>query len=408
MIFLAVAFLITVCGHVLLYRFAVRCLEFAHPAARWGILVVFLLLAVSFMAAFFLMRWSETPLTIGYYKASAVWFALFVKLLLAVGATWLVYGLLRAAGVTAVSFRMLAAVCVLLGVGWALHGFWSAFHPVIRRVDISFDQLPESWRNKTVVQLSDVHLGHFHTAAAMERLAEQVNALAPDLVVITGDLFDGMIDGLPAFAAPLSRLKAKNGVFFVTGNHELYAGERRCLEILEQAGIRVLSNEVVDLDGLAMIGIAYPGIRSQADLRGLELLSPAGGPPPPSILLFHTPSDILRSTLRDGRSATYWRPDTSFALARQLGVSLQLSGHTHRGQFFPFGLLTRWIYNGYDYGLHREGGFSIYITSGVGTWGPPMRTGGPAEIVALTLKPAAEQPFQVQPGPGPARKSRLD
>jgi hypothetical protein len=100
--------------------------------------------------------------------------------------------------------------------------------------------------------------------------------------------------------------------------------------------------------------------------------------------------------MRDGRTATYFRPDTSFALARRLGVSLQLSGHTHRGQFFPFGLLTRWIYNGYAYGLHRADGFSIYISSGVGTWGPPMRTGAPPEIVAFTLKPGGRPHPQVE------------
>lgn len=400
MIFLSMAFVITACAHFMLYRFAVRCLEVVHPVARGGVLFVFMLLGVSFIAAFFLLRWEENPLTVGLYKVSAVWFALFIKLALAVGATWSIYGLLRAVGFTATSFRTIAAVCVLLGVGWALYGFWSAFHPVVRRVDLTFDHLPETWRNGTIVQLSDVHLGHFHTAAAMDRLAEQVNALSPDLVVITGDLFDGMIDGLPTFVAPLRRLRAKNGVFFVTGNHEVYAGQRRCLEIVEQAGIRVLSNEVVDIGGLALMGIAYPGIGGEADIRGLELLSAESGLRPPSILLFHTPSNILRPAMREGRSATYWRPDTSFALARQLGVSLQLSGHTHRGQFFPFGLLTRWIYNGYEYGLHREDGFSIYITSGVGTWGPPMRTGAPAEIVAFTLKPAGGVPHQAQQGSG--------
>ena len=397
MMFLSVAVLIIVGAHFMLYRFAVRCLEIAHPAARAAILVVFMLLGASFIAAFFLLRWDENPLTIGFYKVSAVWFAVFIKLALAVGATWLLYGFMRLLGATAISFRLLALVCVLLGLGWALCGFWSAFHPVVRRVDLPLDPLPETWRHKTIVQLSDVHLGHFHTASAMERLADRVNGLSPDLVVITGDLFDGMIDGLPAFVAPLRRLKAKKGVFFVSGNHEVYAGQRRCLEIVQQAGIRVLSNEVVDIDGLALMGIAYPGIGGKADIRGLEMLSAAGALRPPSILLFHTPADIRRPAARDGRAATYFRPDTSFALARQLGVSLQLSGHTHRGQFFPFGLLTRWIYNGYAYGLHREDEFSLYIYSGVGTWGPQMRTGAPAEIVAFTLKPGGPLHPQVQP-----------
>ena len=99
--------------------------------------------------------------------------------------------------------------------------------------------------------LEDVHLGHFHTAAAMERLAERVNALAPDMVVITGDLFDGMIDGLPGFAEPLKRLSARKGVYFVTGNHEVYAGLRRSLDVVARADIRVLFNEVVEIDGLS-------------------------------------------------------------------------------------------------------------------------------------------------------------
>ncbi len=395
MIFLSVVLVLTLCAHFMLYRFAVRCLELFHPAARAGTLVVFMLLGVSFMAAFLLLRWQENPLTIGFYKASAVWFALFIKLTLAAGATWLVYGLMRAAGSTAMSFRMLAAVCVLLGVGWALWGFWSAFRPVLRHVELPLAHLPESWRNKTIVQLSDVHLGHFHTVAAMERLADRVNALSPDLVVITGDLFDGMVDGLTAFAAPLRRLKARSGVFFATGNHELYAGQRRCLEVVEKTGIRVLSNEVVDVDGIALMGVAYPGLVDESGIRGIEMLSAEGADRRPCILLFHTPSDIRRHPQGHSRSATYWHPDTSFALARRLGVSLQLSGHTHRGQFFPFCLLTRWIYSGYDYGLHREEGFSIYISSGVGTWGPPMRTGSAAEIVVFTLRPTA-------PAAGPA------
>ncbi|RPJ71877.1 MAG: hypothetical protein EHM15_10155, partial [Desulfobacteraceae bacterium] len=255
MIFLSVVLLLTVTAHFMLYRFAVRWLEILHPAARGGLLVVCMLLSVSFIAAFFLLRWDENPLTIGFYKASAVWFALLVKLTLAVGAAWLVYGLLWVVGSTAIGFRMVGAVCVALGLGWAAFGFWSAFRPVTTHVGLALDHLPESWRGNTVVQLSDVHLGHFHRPSAMERLAERVNALSPDLVVITGDLFDGMIDGMPEFVPALSRLKARRGVFFVTGNHEVYAGQRRCLEMVKAAGIRVLHNEVVDIDGIALMGI---------------------------------------------------------------------------------------------------------------------------------------------------------
>jgi predicted MPP superfamily phosphohydrolase len=274
-----------------------------------------------------------------------------------------------------------------LALCWSAYGFWTAFHPIIRRIEIPLDRLPDQWRGKTIVQLSDVHLGHFHGPASMERLAERVNSLHPDLVVITGDLFDGMIDGISEFESPLKRLTALHGVFFVTGNHETYAGLQRCLDIVARTGIRVLFNEVADIDGLYLMGVAYPGIHDQSEIRGFgNAPMPASGLQP-CILLFHTPTDIRHDNTRDRRSATYFHPDTSFALSKELGVSLQLSGHSHQGQIFPFGLITRWIYNGYDYGLHREEGFAVYTSSGVGTWGPPMRSSGaPPEIVAITLR----------------------
>ena len=389
MIFVSVFFLVSVTTHFFLYRFAVRSLAVTHPAGRALMLGVFAVLALSFMAAFFLIRWDENPFTIGFYKISAVWFALSINLVLAATATWLLYGSLRACGVSAASFRVLAAACVLLGLTGSAWGFWSAFHPGLTPVEVRLENLPESWRDKTIVQLSDVHLGHFHTAAALERLAERVNALAPDMVVITGDLFDGMIDGLPGFADPLKRLSARRGVYFVTGNHEVYAGLRRSLDVVARADIRVLFNEVVEIDGLHLMGIAYPGVADEREIRGVERLTRPGPDHRPCILLFHTPTDIRHDGTLDRRTATYWRPDTSFALSKKLGVSLQISGHTHRGQIFPFGLLTRWIFNGYDHGLHREEGFAIYTSSGVGTWGPPMRTGASPEIVVFTLRAAS-------------------
>ncbi|HSO62666.1 MAG TPA: metallophosphoesterase [Desulfobacterales bacterium] len=389
MIFVSVFFIVSVTTHFFLYRFAVRSLGLTHPAGRALMLAAFAVLALSFMAAFFLIRWDENPFTIGFYKISAVWFALSINLLLAASSTWLLYGGLRVCGVSTASFRVLAAACVLLGLAGSARGFWNALHPGMTPVEVRLENLPEAWRDKTIVQLSDVHLGHFHTAAAMERLAKRVNALAPDMVVITGDLFDGMIDGLPGFAEPLKRLSAHKGVYFVTGNHEVYAGLRRSLDIVARAGIRVLFNEVVEIDGLNLMGIAYPGVANEREIRGVERLTPPGPDHRPCILLFHTPTDIRHDGALDRRTATYWRPDTSFALSKKLGVSLQISGHTHRGQIFPFGLLTRWIFNGYDYGLHREKGFAIYASSGVGTWGPPMRTGTSPEIVVFTLRAAS-------------------
>lgn len=386
MIFLSVFLTLTALAHFALYRFILRWLGVSHPVLKTILLAAFSFLAISFLAAFLLLRWTENPWTIQFYRFAAIWFAIFVKLMLAVGATWLLYASVAMTGAAPASFRGLASGCVLLALTWLLYGFWNAFHPIIKPVEIALENLPEQWRGRRIVQLSDVHLGHFHGPASMMRLAERVNSLQPDLVVVTGDLFDGMTDGLPEFEAALKQLRARYGVFFVTGNHEVYAGLRRCLDLVSRTDIRVLFNEVVQVDGLCLMGVAYPGIRDKSEIRGLGDLSPSASLRRPCILLFHTPTDIRHDHDQDRRTATYFRPDTSFALSKELGVSLQLSGHSHHGQFFPLGLLTRWIYGGYDYGLHREGGFTVYTTSGVGTWGPPMRTGTSPEIVAITLK----------------------
>jgi predicted MPP superfamily phosphohydrolase len=238
------------------------------------------------------------------------------------------------------------------------------------------------------VQLSDVHLGHFYGTEFLNDLVRKVNDLEPELVFITGDLFDGMSKTFSHFADGLNRLKAKKGIYFITGNHETYIGRHRALKILENTKIRILDNEAVEVDGLQIIGISYPGIRGIHEIRGFEILPQNPANKKPRILLFHTPTNIRLKggDGLDNHFATYWVPDTSFALNKKIGADLQLSGHSHAGQIFPFGFLTKLIYNGYDYGYHHLSDFSNYTTSGVGTWGPPMRTGNSPEIVVIDLK----------------------
>ena len=133
------------------------------------------------------------------------------------------------------------------------------------------------------------------------------------------------------------------------------------------------------------MGISYPGIRGPHEIQGLEKHPQISSNNSPRILLFHTPTNI-RPKGGDGLDhhfATYWVPDTTFALNKEIGTDLQLSGHSHAGQMVPFGYLTKLIYKGYDYGFHRLSNFSIYTTSGVGTWGPPMRFLAPPEIAVI-------------------------
>jgi predicted MPP superfamily phosphohydrolase len=387
-LFLSLVLTITFGAHIVLYRTLVNCFDIENWTLKSFLLFSLTFLALSFMASFFLLRWKENGLTVGFYVFAATWTGMLVNLLLAAGLTWLSIVTLRIAGYHP-NARTIAAFWLIMAVLYSAYGVWNASQPRIKKMDVAIENLPDYWKNKVIVQLSDVHLGHIQGLRFLNRLVKKVNAVQPELVLITGDLFDGMDTDLSAFADPLDRIKARQGIFFVTGNHETYIGLSRVFSVLKKTNIRVLQNELVQINGLQILGISYPGIQELGDIKGLQKATSNFSKDSPCILMFHTPTNFLRNdqkdTSADRHFATYWFPDTSFDLPKQLGVDLQLSGHTHRGQIFPFGYLTNLIYRGFDYGRHRLGGFSIYITSGAGTWGPPMRTGNSPEIVVIRL-----------------------
>jgi len=386
---LAVILALTIGAHVLFYRAIIRLFVISSPGPKISLFVILLLLSLSFMASFFLLQWQENSLTSGFYIFSASWTALFLNLLLAALLSWIIIAAVWFAG-TYPNTRLIGAACLALAVLFTGYGVWNAFDPRARKLEIEFETLPDQWKDKTIVQLSDVHLGHFYGRKYLKNLVQRVNSLNPELIFITGDLFDGMAKKVSHFAAGLNGFKANKGVYFITGNHENYIGLNRALNTLGKTRIRILQNEVIDVDGLHIIGISYPGVTGVDEIHGLEKLSRNSSDNSARILLFHTPTNI---SLRGGNGldrhfSTYWVPDTTYAMAQNLGVDLQLSGHTHAGQIFPFGYLTRLIYKDFDYGLRQLDNFSIYTTSGVGTWGPPMRTGNSPEFLVITLKRA--------------------
>jgi len=386
-IFLGAILALTIGLHMLFYKAVIRVFAISGPALKTSLLIVLFLLALSFMTSFFLLQWQENYLTVWFYKFSAVWVGLFLNLLPAALVSWIIMAAIRMTG-SNLPTRWIAVACIVAAVLYSAYGVWNAFHPRIKKIEVQFENLPPQWKNKTIIHLSDVHLGHFYGTEFLNNLVRMVNALNPEAIFITGDLFDGMAATISHFAVGLDQLKAKKGVFFVSGNHETYVGLNRALNVLKKTKIQSLHNEIIEVDGLQIMGISYPGIRGAHEIRGLKKLSQNASSKKPRILLFHTPTNI-RPKGGDGLDhhfATYWVPDTSFALNKEIGVDLQLSGHSHAGQLFPFGYLTKLIYKGYHYGFHRLSRFAVYTTSGVGTWGPPMRTGNSPEIVVIDLK----------------------
>ncbi|HUN26036.1 MAG TPA: metallophosphoesterase [Steroidobacteraceae bacterium] len=242
------------------------------------------------------------------------------------------------------------------------------------RVSIPLRDLPPALHGFTIAQVSDVHVGRTIKRPFVEAIVRAVNALDADLIAVTGDLVDGPVEELGRHIAPLAQLRARHGVYFVTGNHEYYAGEPAWSARLKSLGMNVLKNEhvVVRHGGAALVvaGVTDFGAH-QFDAR--ERSDPhaaiAGAPRDAGarILLAHQP-----------RSA---------AEAERAGFDLQLSGHTHGGQFWPWMLFVR-LQQPFTAGLHRLGRLWVYISRGTGYWGPPKRLGAPSEITLLELAPA--------------------
>lgn len=253
----------------------------------------------------------------------------------------------------------------------AAYGSWRAFAPPeVIELAVKVPKLPRALDGLSIVQLSDIHVGHFIQRKFMDELVRRANGLRPDVVAITGDLVDGDVPTLGQSVAALRNLEARFGSFFVTGNHDYSSGDEAWTEFLETMGIQVLRNRHVRLGDsggtLDLAGVDdWSGGRRRGK-QGYDLDRALAGRDPAraAVLLAHQPAN--------------------FKIAAERGVDLQLSGHTHGGQLFPMTSFIGLIWE-HSAGLYRHGDAHIYVSRGCGFWGPPMRVGSPPEIVKVVL-----------------------
>ena len=280
-----------------------------------------------------------------------------------------------------------ARAVTLLGLLVTVIGFVNARRTsAVVRVDVPIRDLPLALRGFTVAQISDIHVGPTIRQAYLERIVNKVNSLQADMVAITGDLVDGSVAALSAHVAPLATLRSRHGTFFVTGNHEYYSGASAWIRELRRLGLTVLMNEHVVLyhglvgaqgadaqdDSQIMAPLVLAGVTDfgahhfDEAQRSDPRAALAGAPPaaPVRVLLAHQP-----------RTAP---------AAEAAGFDVQLSGHTHGGQFWPWNLFVR-FQQPFTAGLHRLGRLWVYTSRGTGYWGPPKRFGAPSEITLLRL-----------------------
>jgi predicted MPP superfamily phosphohydrolase len=313
------------------------------------------------------------------------WMGILLLMTVIMGATDLFYLLTKAAMPAAqivdparrIALQKLFGVAAL-GATAVLSGISirNALRPVtVKPLQVTLKRLPPALDGLRIVQLTDLHLGPTIDGTWLQGVVDKTNELNPDIVAITGDLVDGSVAELGGYAAVLKDLRAKYGVFFVTGNHEYYSGADEWIAFIGTLDIRVLRNERVSLDlpggGIDIAGVddfsarEFPG-------HGADLPKALAGRDTtrPLILMAHQPRAIEEAAAH--------------------GVDLQLSGHTHGGQIWPWNFLVL-LQQPYIKGLHRHKNTAtqIYISDGTGYWGPPMRLGTAAEITDITLHSAA-------------------
>src|SRR6266576_634299 len=279
------------------------------------------LLSVSFIAASLLaFRYTNAALR-GFYRAAAVWLGLLSFLFVATAFSWIIFGVARLAGLD-VNFHRTVELLFGAAVVAGLYGVFNASWTRITRTTVRLANLPAAWRGRKAALISDVHLGHVRNGSFLRRMVAKILREEPDAIFIAGDLYDGTAIDAGRAAEPLNKLKAPHGVYFVAGNHEQFGDDSKYLGAVAAAGVRVLSNEKVEVDGLQIIGVPY-----RSATRGGHLASALHGigvdRDRASILLTHAPD----------------HPE----IAEAAGVSLQLSGHTHLGQFVPWSWMVRRI-----------------------------------------------------------------
>ncbi|HKB82442.1 MAG TPA: metallophosphoesterase [Burkholderiales bacterium] len=269
-----------------------------------------------------------------------------------------------------------AAAVPILAVFITFVGFINARRrAAVRNVDIPIAGLPARLHGFSIAQISDVHVGATIKHGYVSKIVDAVNALDADMIAVTGDLVDGSVIRLSSHTAPLGRLSARHGAFFVTGNHEYYSGANAWVAELRRLGLCVLLNEhiVLEHDGEAIVvaGVTdYSAHHFDPAHRSDPAAAIAGAPPRAGVkvLLAH-------------------QPQSAFAAAKA-GFDLQLSGHTHGGQFFPWNLVVK-LLQPFAAGLHRLDNLWVYVSRGTGYWGPPKRFGAPSEITHIRLVPAS-------------------
>ncbi len=367
-------------AHFVVYQAIVTMLSIITPhsfilayPANIFLGTIFTILAFSFVSAIFISFAYNTLLNRWWYRFSAIW----TGFLLYLFAASFLYGILclfcvdvfpNILSVTQLAY--IGLLCMLIAILTTVYALFHANKIVYTHVDIDQSDIAKLWKDKRVVWISDVHLGHVRGIQFAQKIVDKIKALglkSADIVCIGGDLFDGVKVDAEKIIEPLQALTHICQVYFIMGNHEeiVMHDAAKYLHAVESLGIHVLEDTMIDLDGVQVIGVDHGHVDTAEKLKNV-LKTTGFDRNKPSVLFKHEPRDV--------------------SVAARAGITFQISGHTHHGQIFPVNFLTKAMFKGFDYGLKKCAGMLVYTSSGIGTWGPPIRIGTRSEIVIFNFK----------------------
>ncbi len=321
-------------------------------------------LTITFVVTTFLsLRYSNFWLRLAY-RGSVIWLGVLNFSFFAACAAW-VFSAVAMLLPFHFDEQLIGLTFFGIAVLVSVYGLVNANRLRLTHITIKLPDLPRGWHGRTVALVTDLHLGNVRGNGYSRRMVARLQNLRPDAVFISGDFFDGTRANLAAFVAPWKELAVPEGIYYVTGNHEEFTNRSKYLDAIKSVGINVLHNEKVEVRGLQIIGVHDGETRNprlfRALLQQLKLDRNRA-----SLLLAHQPSNL--------------------AIAEEEGISLQLSGHTHGGQIWPWTRVAARVHRRFNYGLNWFGELQVYTSSGAGTWGVPMRVGTRSEIVLIRLE----------------------
>ena len=334
-------------------------------SAFWQLIIgiIFLILCLSFVLSSILGFNFNNLFTRVLYKMSVTWLGCAFYLFLVSCLSILLTAILQVLRIN-ISLDNFYIFCFLMAIIASTYGVFHARKTLVKNVKIKLANLPASWKDKKIIFISDIHLGAVNGKNFAKKVVKKINEQDPDIIFIGGDLFDGVKINEDNAVSPFADLHPVLGTYFVTGNHEEFRPNGNFLKAIKKVGIRVLDNEMVLVEGIQLIGVddrdstneeKFKNILTNLNIDKNKL----------SILLKHQPSQL--------------------DIASKANISMQISGHTHKAQVFPLNLITKSIFKGYDYGLHIYDKMNVFTSSGVGTWGPPLRVGSDSEIMVFTF-----------------------